>query len=230
MNWKSTLLNEFACLRVEQHHQPDLPQAGRLVHHLANWSAITQDQWVLNMIRGYQIDFMATPYQRSPPTPPHYTAEQVTLNTGGNNQTPPEAGNKTGGKPFREGLLLQNISYPQEQRPVINLKALNSFFHPEHFKMEGIHTLKDLLTQGDWVAKVDLKDAYLAVPIHQSHQRFLQFQFQKKTFRFTCLPFGLSSALWVFTKVLKPALAMLCQRGVRLISYIDDILLISTGC
>lgn len=35
------------------------------------------------------------------------------------------------------------------QRPVINLKALNEFVHTEHFKMEGIHLLKDLLRKGD---------------------------------------------------------------------------------
>ena len=93
--------------------------------------------------------------------------------------------------------------------------------------MEGIQTLKDLLGQGDWLTKVDLKDAYFAVPIHHAHQKYLQFQLQGKTFRFTCLPFGLSSAPWVFTKTLKPALAILRQRGVRLIAYIDDILLIS---
>ena len=46
------------------------------------------------------------------------------------------------------------------QRPVINLKALNQFVQPCHFKMEGIHTLRDLIKQGDWLAKVDLKDAY----------------------------------------------------------------------
>ena len=34
------------------------------------------------------------------------------------------------------------------QRPVINLKSLNKFVHTEHFKMEGIHILRDLLKAG----------------------------------------------------------------------------------
>ena len=46
------------------------------------------------------------------------------------------------------------------QRPVINLKKLNSFINAPHFKMEGIHTLKSLLEKGDWLVKIDLKDAY----------------------------------------------------------------------
>ena len=46
------------------------------------------------------------------------------------------------------------------QHLVINLKVLNRFVQKEHFKMEGIHTVKDLLRQGDWLAKVDLNDAF----------------------------------------------------------------------
>ena len=114
-----------------------------------------------------------------------------------------------------------------ELRPVINLKALNQFVHPEYFKMEGIHTLRDLLWPGDWLAKIDLKNAYLAIPIHQTHRDYLRFHALGMTYHFTCLPFGLSSASWVFTKTLKPALALLRAIGVRLIVYIDDILILA---
>ena len=93
--------------------------------------------------------------------------------------------------------------------------------------MEGIHTLRDLLRPGDWLGKIDLKDAYLVIPIHQTHRDYLRFQFLGKTYHFTCLPFGLSSAPWVFTKTLKSALALLRAKGVRLIAYIDDILVLA---
>ena len=87
------------------------------------------------------------------------------------------------------------------QRPVINLKKLNEFVHTEHFKMEGIHLLKDLLKKGHWMAKVDLKDAYFMVPIHKQDRDFLKFQFKDRCCKFNCLPFGLACAPWVFTKI-----------------------------
>ena len=110
---------------------------------------------------------------------------------------------------------------------MINLKELNSFIHPEHFKMDSIHTLKDLLGQGDWLTKVDLKDAYFAILIHQANQKYLQFQFQWKfTFSHASLlashqPHGYS------LKTFKPALSILWQMGVQMIAYIGDILIIA---
>ena len=39
------------------------------------------------------------------------------------------------------------------QRPVINMKALNEFVQMQHFKMEEIHTLKELVRPGDWLCQ-----------------------------------------------------------------------------
>ena len=50
---------------------------------------------------------------------------------------------------------------------------------------------------------------------------------KRRLTNFNCLPFSLSSAPWVFTKTLKPALAILQVRGVWLIAYIDDILVLA---
>ncbi|KZS04664.1 Uncharacterized protein APZ42_032312, partial [Daphnia magna] len=46
---------------------------------------------------------------------------------------------------------------------------------------------------------------------------------------FTCLPFGLASAPWAFTKVLKPVVSFLRGKGIKLIVYLDDFLIISSG-
>lgn len=94
-------------------------------------------------------------------------------------------------------------------RPVINLKMLNQFIEYQHFKMEGIPMLKDLLKPGDFLTKIDLKDAYLTVLIWPPHQRFLRFEWKNEVWEFLCLPFGLASAPRTFTKLLKPVVGHL---------------------
>ena len=116
-------------------------------------------------------------------------------------KTPPEASHIDHRATLGEGLLFKHLSGPQERRGSKTCDQSQSPQQLEHFKMEGLHTLKDLLCQGDWLTKVILKDAYFAIPIHQSQQKYLQFQ--EKTYHFTCLPFGLLLAPWVFMK--KPA-------------------------
>ena len=111
-------------------------------------------------------------------------------------------------------------------RLILNLKALNHFVIYEHFKMEDIHCMKDLLNRGDYMCKLDLKDAYLSISIHWSFRKFLKFTWHGRTYEYTVLPFGLSAAPRVFTKLLKPILASLRETGIRLIAYLDDFLLI----
>ena len=48
-----------------------------------------------------------------------------------------------------------------------------------------------------------------------------------KFYQFKILCFGLVTALWAFTKILKPIVAHLRRSGVRLIIYLDDILIIN---
>ena len=60
-------------------------------------------------------------------------------------------------------------------RSVLNLKLLNDFLVATHFKLETTRSVKDHVQPGDWLARLDLKDAYLMVPIHQLHQIFLRF-------------------------------------------------------
>ncbi|KAI9271583.1 hypothetical protein BDA99DRAFT_418980, partial [Phascolomyces articulosus] len=46
----------------------------------------------------------------------------------------------------------------------------------QHFKMEGISALRDLLEPNDLMAKIDLKDTYTVVPIHPSSRKYLSFE------------------------------------------------------
>jgi len=94
--------------------------------------------------------------------------------------------------------------------------------------MESVHLIEHLIQEGNWMVKLDLKDAYFVIPIHQEHQKWLRFHWQHQPYQFQGLPFGLSSAPRVFTKATCPIVAWLRQLGMKIVSYIDDFLLITT--
>ena len=150
INYKGTLACQIACMGVKNLGLTDLPQAGKLCHHLSNWSIITQDRWVLNTVQGYLIDFVSEPHQQSPPNPPHCSSEQTSLIQELTKLLKKQAIRQLE-HPAEAGFLSNIFLVPKKdggQRPVINLKALNRLVNTEHFKMEGIHTVKDLLKPG----------------------------------------------------------------------------------
>lgn len=52
-----------------------------------------------------------------------------------------------------------------------------------------------------------------------------QFQIGCHLYQFSYLPFRMKSASWYFTKVMRLVAAWLNERGVRLITYMDDFLI-----
>jgi hypothetical protein len=68
----------------------------------------------------------------------------------------------------------------------------------------------------------DLKSGYHHVDIAQKHWKYLGFSWQTKYFVFTVLPFGLSSACYLFTKLVRPLVKYWRARGLRLVVYLDD--------
>lgn len=90
--------------------------------------------------------------------------------------------------------------------------------------MESVRSVVAALHQGDFLASLDIKDAYLHVPICVRHQRFMRLAVGDAHYQFVALPFGLASAPRVFTKVLALVLALLRQRGIAIVGYLDNLL------
>ena len=97
--------------------------------------------------------------------------------------------------------------------PVIDLSHLHRFVDVSPFQMETIQSVLLSVRQGDWMASIDLKEAYLQVPVHPASRHFLRFVFRDRVYQFKALCFGLSTALQVFTRVMAPVSAILHSMG-----------------
>ena len=129
-----------------------------------------------------------------------------------------------------DGFFSPNFVVPRKDggwRSVVNLKSLNQFIQNHHFKMESTASLRDIIQRGDFMGRLDLKDAYLTIPIVSNRRKYLWFHWKGQNYEFRTLPFGLASAPRVFTKLLRPVAAALRKKGIRLLIYLDNILVMA---
>lgn len=63
--------------------------------------------------------------------------------------------------------------------------------------------------QGDWMATIDLKDAFFHVSVQLQHRKFLRFAFEDRVWEFSVLAFGLVLSPWAFSAVIQEAMAPL---------------------
>lgn len=114
-------------------------------------------------------------------------------------------------------------------RMILNLIAINHFIQPVHFRMETLATILPLLNPGDWTVSVDLADAYHHVPIALPSRRLLGFTFAGRVYQYRALPFGLSPAPRLFTRLVSAVAAFLRERGIRVFCYLDDWLIVASN-
>ena len=128
--------------------------------------------------------------------------------------------------PSKNPLFISRVfSVPKPNgkfRLITDLSILNKFLNPPKFHLPSINLLKQSLPKGSWLAKVDLKDAYLHVPVNHYYQRFLAFRWGEKIFQFQAMPFGLSIAPSVFQGLMNYPLKLLKEKSIPCIAYLDD--------
>jgi len=112
-------------------------------------------------------------------------------------------------------------------RPVFDLSNLNKFLTIPRFKMESAVTIQKAMEIGKWAVSIDIKDAYLHIPINKASRKFLKFAFMGKVYQFKVLPFGVANAPYVFTRVVRAMAAIVHARGIKFHHYIDDWLIIA---
>ena len=108
-------------------------------------------------------------------------------------------------------------------RPIINLKFFNQYVETlQDGRLQESERFPSRRPDG----QTGLEGCILLHINRRKSSKVLQFYWRNQLLQFTCLPFGLSSAPYVFTRLLRPILTFLRDKRVHCLMYLDDILIL----
>ena len=203
---------------------------GKLKFFEREWSLITGDPKILQIVRGFKLPFACKPIQKSVPRPLVFSKREKDL-------LDLEIRDMVLNNVIRvvkplKGQIISNIfARPKKDdprvRPIVNLRELNKCLVYQHFKMEQFHLLRSMIRQDQFLVRFDLKNAYWHVPVAEEDQLFLRFYWGETLYQMTVLAFGLGPAPRAFTKLMKAPIGFLRRLGFQMLIYLDDLLLMA---
>ena len=203
-------------------------QVGMHFKFFDQWRRITSNRFVLNMVLGHHLQLRSHP--------PlfhdfwHFNVEAAAAHHPAIQKEVDELLAKGAIEPSLGGAGFYSSIFVVPKHtgglhPILNLKHFNRYMHIPSFKMPTLKNVWQLIQQGDLAFSIDLPDAYLHVPIVKHHHRFLCF-WHNVLYQWKVLPFGLATAPRVFTSLMKPILFLCCCKGMHIVIYLDDILVL----
>ena len=195
---------------------------GRISLFYQNWVLVTRDPTILNMVRGHKINFTQVPPKNLTHSRKH-SEREISVVQKLLEKKVIEPASAVG---YVSNIFL--VPKPNgEFRLILDLSELNKFVIYQHFKMQSMKDTLNTVRPYDLFGKADLRGAYDCVLMAVSDRRFLQFFSNGILYQFRCFPNGLSECPRLFTRLLKPILSTLYRLACRLISYLDDMLMMN---
>ena len=181
-------------------HITSLRLTRRLSHYVHNWEHITQDRWVLQSITGYQLELTQTLHQAKQP-------QGISCSEEKHNKISQELTELLAKGAIVEAQLslgrfisqwkrkggAEASHKPEGPQQLCEDRALQDGRAP---RLTRINPARGLDDQAGFKGHIP--------PGPKEYQCLLQFYWKQKTYQFVCLPFGLTSAPWMFTKIMKP--------------------------
>ena len=111
-------------------------------------------------------------------------------------------------------------------RLILDLSHLNSFIVRKSIKYEDLRTVLQIFSPGAYVFSFDLKSAYHHMDICEEQTKYLTFKWSfdgvMKFYVFRVLPFGLTTAPYVISKVMRQLVKLWRTQGFSIPLYLDD--------
>ena len=93
---------------------------------------------------------------------------------------------------FYSTVFLREKKDGQSFRMITKLKPIKKYIVYRKFKMDTVLTCIQLVSQNDFLASLDLKDAYYSLGVHVHFQKYLKFIWRGKHYKFVVGPMGLA--------------------------------------
>ena len=228
-------LNSFPGLLVldhdlyeyEQGLSPNIIVAGRLKTHIQFWKSIGASQYILDVIdSGFRIPFHSTPLvsfsnnNKSTLANASFVDEAISELLLTNRIFESDA------IPHNVNPLSVSVQSSGKKRLILDLRIINKHVWKQTVKFEDLKVALNFLDAGHFMFSFDIKSGYHHVDIFLPHQSFLGFSWfykgKVKYFCFRVLPFGLSSAPYIFTKLFRPLVSNWRRKGIHIVVYLDD--------
>lgn len=121
------------------------------------------------------------------------------------------------------------VAYGTSGKPrlVLDCRHLNLELFKYKVCFEDQSVAKQLFSTGDYVFAFDIRSAYHHIMIFPDHRTYLGFSWHAcegstRYFVFNVLPFGIATAGFIFTKLLRVALTKWRSLGYRVVLFLDD--------
>ena len=159
------------------------PVGSRLAQFICNLRCLTRDPWVLETVQGYHLPLNHWPHHNMAPCMQLREDQLQALkaevkNLVGKGAVVPVSKSQV----HLTSLLFVVPKSGAGWHPIIDLRKLNQYLSPPHFKMEGLYMLPNVVHQDFFMAKVDLKDTYLTIPVSAEFHCLLAFQNDRQFF------------------------------------------------
>jgi hypothetical protein len=205
----------------------DISPIGRLRNRYTVWKEAGACEAVLGIIdQGYRLPFKEIPVHtvmnnnKSARDNPGFVEKEISklVDIGSVSEV------------FNPPLVVNplTVAYNREgkARLVLDCRHVNPCLHKFKFKYEDAVVARDVLGVGYHVFTFDLKSAYHHIEIWDNHRHYLGFSWiysgEVKYFVFNVLPFGIATAGYIFTKVLREVVRFWRSKGIHIVMYLDD--------
>ena len=232
-NYSSSNLNDSELSNLTNDYyeyeqgEADIIVKGRLKKNIQFWIDIGAYDFIIDTIRdGYKIPFYSNPPSVCLPNNRSAMKNTEFVNTAITDLLHKGLIVQCQQQPYVVNPLTVSVQSNGKKRLILDLRAVNMHLWKQSVKFEDMRTAVPHIKLDSHLFKYDITSAYHHLDVYEPHTEFLGFSWitdgQIKYYKFLVLPFGLSTACYIFTKVTRPLVKKWRSEGKHIVMYLDD--------